>query len=197
MRVWSSRQHPGQHWLHWLDIWISGYLVWGYLDIKCSSHTAWAPVGRVSDSLDSRPAVYTWHRTLHQPSGKQHSLSSEELQGGLILGLEGNWLIYCKNSQNSKVLKYGKSTFPRWCWETLGFGFLSEKWEVRNICPGGRFLSLSTCVDKCSDPPKLSFGSMGKQHQSMNATKATLVPTRRMKSSIDWKKSSVLIKWTY
>ena len=44
---------------------------------------------------------------------------------------------------------------------------------------------VSTCVDKCSEPPRLSFGSMGKQHQSMNATKATLVPTRRMKSSID------------
>ena len=32
-----------------------------------------------------------------------------------------------------------------------------------------------TCVDKCSDPPKLSFGSIGKQHQSMKAMKATLV----------------------
>ena len=43
-------------------------------------------------------------------------------------------------------------------------------------------------MDKCSDPPKLSFGSIGKQHQSMNAIKATLVPTRRMKSSIDLEK---------
>ena len=53
-----------------------------------------------------------------------------------------------------------------------------------------------TCVDKCSEPPKLSFGSIGKQHQRMNAMKATLVPTRSIKSSIDWKRISVL-QWSY
>ena len=47
--------------------------------------------------------------------------------------------------------------------------------------------SIVTCVERCSDPPRLSLGSIGKQHQRMKATKATLVPTSRMKSSIDWK----------
>ena len=44
--------------------------------------------------------------------------------------------------------------------------------------------NIVTCVVRCSDPPKESFGSMGKQHQRMKAMKATLVPTNRMKSSM-------------
>jgi len=40
-------------------------------------------------------------------------------------------------------------------------------------------------VVRCSEPPRESLGSMGKQHHKMKAMKATLVPTRRMKSSID------------
>ena len=80
-------------------------------------------------------------------------------------------------------------------WENLGILLSTKKYLSRSLRYRVRGLwpVISTCVDKCSDPPKLSFGSMGKQHQSMNATKATLVPTRRMKSSIDWKNVSKIL----
>ena len=42
---------------------------------------------------------------------------------------------------------------------------------------------------RCSDPPSESLGSIGKQHQRMKAMKATLVPTSKMKSSIDCKRA--------
>ena len=52
-------------------------------------------------------------------------------------------------------------------------------------------LELLTCVERCSEPSE-SLGSMGKQHHRTKATKATLVPINRMKSSIDWKTKKYL-----
>ena len=49
-----------------------------------------------------------------------------------------------------------------------------------------------TWVVRCSDPPKESFGSIGKQHQRMKAMKATLVPTNSMKSSMLCQKKEVI-----
>ena len=49
------------------------------------------------------------------------------------------------------------------------------------------FYQSYTWVERCSEPRE-SFGSMGKQHHSTKAMKATLVPISRMKSSMDWEK---------
>ena len=49
-----------------------------------------------------------------------------------------------------------------------------------------------TWVVRCSDPPKESLGSIGKQHQRMKAMKATLVPTNSMKSSMLCQKKEVI-----
>ena len=56
---------------------------------------------------------------------------------------------------------------------------------------GQAVLYVLTVVERCSEPSE-SLGSMGKQHHRTKATKATLVPINRMKSSIDWKTKKYL-----
>ena len=56
-------------------------------------------------------------------------------------------------------------------------------WQIKRLWKES-VVGWSTCVVRCSEPPRESFGSMGKQHHRMKAMKATLVPTNRMKSSI-------------
>ena len=96
-----------------------------------------------------------------------HLILHQVLQSGLpTAGALGQLLILCIVNRICCLKR-------SWGW---GWG-----WGWRPLCP--------TCVERCSDPPRLSFGSIGKQHHRMKATKATLVPTSRMKSSIDWKHS--------
>merc|ERR1719228_1923282 len=61
---------------------------------------------------------------------------------------------------------------------------LRQPGVVANCLYFASYTASAACVERCSDPPKESLGSMGKQHHRMKAMKATLVPTNRMKSSI-------------
>ena len=127
MRVWSSWQHPGQHWLHWLDI--CGYLDIGYQDIRISGYQVF-----ISYCMSS------WRPGFRQPGLAASCLYLASYTASAVWKHTEIELRVCTGSctrfwwQLRKIeCQNSKQTFPPGRWKTVAFSMRTKKYLSRDL----------------------------------------------------------------